>query len=1841
MKKQFPFLSGLIIILLFSGMPLAKAGTNTGIWDWYVYIAGNGYYMNNSSGYGGLQAFNGTNFGNVTSTSLFLTASQVNTWKSASGNVCGATMYYRIYMQGTTAPAYSTLSPLNYDGGYGNQVSGSSINQRWVASSPNIDLKSGITAPGSYNIDIYFAYTGDDASSGGCSGSGSPYASPTVTATFTFGNTYYWIGGATSGWNTAGAWSSSLGGASAGVITPSASNVYIFDRSNLGAGYTGAVTATNGALSAPFTVGQIVLKNNAAVTYNPSGAYHITINGGSGTDLDVPATDTLTFGEGAGYNITLATGATATIAGTVNIGTTGSKSLQLIGTDAGSIQFNSGASCYINITSTINPFGSSATNDIVVFNSGSRLYHTKSDDIFGGATGSSKRVLSFQSGSTYEFRGTSATALAFRLPSSGSPADRTFSNVVINTSSTINAGQFVYNATMDSLIIASGNGAFTIQDTAHTLTIKGNLSNYSASQLSFAPGGTGTETINFSGSGTQYILNRTGSNSGIIFGKGNAGRIVAVYVINGSTVKLGNGVDSGNITLLSISGTSSATTFTVKTGGTLDMGTSVIYGNSATTGGTFTTETGSTLKMGSTQGIAASTASGNVQTQTRNFNTGGNYEYNGATGNQITGDGLPATVNNLTINNTYSGGYVQLTNATGSQVNGALYLKAATLDMNGKTIAMGNAAGNNIYVTGARTINNTSGTEALIDMTVTGTGNLTVSSVSGTSLAIGTKVELRTAKGVDFGNNFTTLNDTFRIKSGGYVPTTGYPPFYSSSSTLIYDCGCNFTSINSATKEWYENTFGSNAGVPNHVILKSGSSLNFSNTAFPHEMRGNLIIGEATGSASTLALSTASGGDFKIGGNWTRNALGVFTHNNRTVEFNGTSAIQTITVTGGGTEAFAYMTFNNSGNYNVQLAASPNATNISSAMSSNDVLYFQSSGLDLNGNTCTLTGTGGNIKVSGAARTITGAANSVLAISGSSGFVGKTVTAVSSGSLVTDVNVKISLNCGIDFGSSLTTIKGTLSINANGYVFTNPPTYFNNSYLVYNSTGSYNRNIEWSASSGSGYPYHVTVQNGTTVDLSANGGGVRYCGGDLTLGVTGSTGNLTMNTMTVPLNVAGSVNIGGTTGTSTLTLGSISGSNTGDLYVGGNWTRNSFGAFVHNNRTVFLNSASDGVITASGGQTFNNVVLTKTNIANTISLADSINITNELRLVKGTIDLSNKNITLLSSSTKTARIDSVSTTSNVVMNYSGTGRFVVQRYIPPNRAWRLLTAPLQTSGAPTISSSWQEGGQSLTIGAVSNPVPGYGTHVTGGIANNGMNGFDAGPNGASIFYYTGTSWSGLPASTTGVALTSKPGWMLFVRGDRSTNLSQATGAATSPTILRVKGKIKIGADSATSLPVGFNVISNPYASAIAFKNITLSNVNNTYYVWDPNIPGVSGVGGFISYAETGAHTGVYTSSILHGTGTNYIPVDTIQSGAAFVVYSNGSGSVTIRESDKISGSNNYQYRPTPVMNRLRTSLYSYVNGMPQIADGNVIDYGQQYSNAIDEVDARKIPNFGENFALMSNGIKLSIERRNLLNWTDTVFYDMTKMKNSTYQLEFIADKITVPAGTVAYFEDNFLHTRTPVSLQDTTRINFSINGGASAAANRFRLVFNPLVIYTGLSATLFDQQVTLDWEVNREYQIAGYEIQRSVDGDQFDSVGVVYSQGNTDQPVTYHWNDLTAVSGNRYYYKIRAFNAAGLSLYSNKATVNWVKNSPAAYVFPNPVIDHQITMQMNGAVEGNYAVRVINAVGQVIWNGLIYHTAASSTASIQPGNLLTTGVYQVEIIGPDQQKYLQRISVVQ
>jgi autotransporter-associated beta strand protein len=608
----------------------------------------------------------------------------------------------------------------------------------------------------------------------------------------------------------------------------------------------------------------------------------------------------------------------------------------------------------------------------------------------------------------------------------------------------------------------------------------------------------------------------------------------------------------------------------------------------------------------------------------------------------------------ITTAATSSGGITNLGNIT-LNTGSCIIVGSNGTFTNSGSLTMSSVAYINMSAGSTWAGNGTIGANGTINFTSGGT-------VSSTS----TFPNITVAGSVNFSSG--TIGTTMEMRAGGVV--TPNAPRYASGSTLIYNSGSTFN----RGLEWSAgngSTIGVTAGYPSNVTVINGTTINMTaNGIADRAIAGDLTLGSSTGAGSlslasmnfsdlyvtgnlniggtsgtsTLTLSTTAGGDLYLGGNWVRNAFGAFVDNHRAVFFNGASGNQTITGPLG-VETFSYLIINKvSGN--VQL----NATNVivnGGGASAGFAFQLLGGDLDLNGKNFTFeiesNGAGNNILFNGTvAKQVTGTGNFIFNYVGATEQIVAISRNVGSNTLTFASTVTVSigastvpLKAGVNFGSGLSVIAGTLRIDPGGFVTGNAPTYSSGSTLIYNSIGSYNRTTEWAATTGAGYPHHVIIQNNTslTIHSTGNAGPILATGGDVTVQ---SGSSIITDAQANSITVGGALNINGTFNaagmisgadlnvngnltiatTGALTLPSTSGS---DLHLGGNWARNGSGTFTDNTRAVYLIGTNNVTVFGNGGQTFSFLRIQKTASSNTITLSSPVTISTEVSFTTGVV----------------------------------------------------------------------------------------------------------------------------------------------------------------------------------------------------------------------------------------------------------------------------------------------------------------------------------------------------------------------------------------------------------------------------------------------------------------------------------------------------------------------------------------------------------------------------------------------------------------------------------------------
>jgi hypothetical protein len=333
-----------------------------------------------------------------------------------------------------------------------------------------------------------------------------------------------------------------------------------------------------------------------------------------------------------------------------------------------------GAGTDLSVDGTVNNSGTITPTGTIAFNANSNYNHTRN----GGAI----PVAAWAVTSTCNITGIVGTALTggwnqsfgnFTWNCTGQTTNQDFANTFTTVT-----GDITIVSTNSSNLRLTNNGNYT-------LTVGGNI-NIQGGTLDISRGN-GVATINLSGNYSQ---------SGGTFTESGGSTTSSIILVK-----------SGTQTFTKSGGTISNTlNFTVNSGSILDMGTSVLNGS-----GNFTLSSGAGIITKHSQGISTTAGTGCIQVSgTKSYNTGADYTFNG-TAAQVTGNGLPANVHNLTINNSFG---VSLTGSV--SVNGILDLQVGAVQINGQTLTINGALSRTGVGTGTITGSATS------SLSVAGTG---------------------------------------------------------------------------------------------------------------------------------------------------------------------------------------------------------------------------------------------------------------------------------------------------------------------------------------------------------------------------------------------------------------------------------------------------------------------------------------------------------------------------------------------------------------------------------------------------------------------------------------------------------------------------------------------------------------------------------------------------------------------------------------------------------------------------------------------------------------------------------------------------------------------------------------------------------------------------------------------------------------------------------------------------------------------------------------------------------------------------------------------------------------
>jgi hypothetical protein len=170
-----------------------------------------------------------------------------------------------------------------------------------------------------------------------------------------------------------------------------------------------------------------------------------------------------------------------------------------------------------------------------------------------------------------------------------------------------------------------------------------------------------------------------------------------------------------------------------------------------------------------------------------------------------------------------------------------------------------------------------------------------------------------------------------------------------------------------------------------------------------------------------------------------------------------------------------------------------------------------------------------------------------------------------------------------------------------------------------------------------------------------------------------------------------------------------------------------------------------------------------------------------------------------------------------------------------------------------------------------------------------------------------------------------------------------------------------------------------------------------------------------------------------------------------------------------------------------------------------------------------------------------------------------------------------------------------------------------------------------------NKKAVLNWKTENEVNTSHYDVERSVDGTTYSSIGTVASKGSSS--ATYQLIDAQA--GNQQaqvlYYRLKMTDIDGKYTYSNIVVINLGSTVAKVTIAPNPVHD-RMSVTISSPVAGKATWKITDNTGRVLIQSSSDIKVGNNKLDIYT-NSLSGGIYYLTVSGAglDQKKKFQKL----
>jgi Secretion system C-terminal sorting domain len=172
------------------------------------------------------------------------------------------------------------------------------------------------------------------------------------------------------------------------------------------------------------------------------------------------------------------------------------------------------------------------------------------------------------------------------------------------------------------------------------------------------------------------------------------------------------------------------------------------------------------------------------------------------------------------------------------------------------------------------------------------------------------------------------------------------------------------------------------------------------------------------------------------------------------------------------------------------------------------------------------------------------------------------------------------------------------------------------------------------------------------------------------------------------------------------------------------------------------------------------------------------------------------------------------------------------------------------------------------------------------------------------------------------------------------------------------------------------------------------------------------------------------------------------------------------------------------------------------------------------------------------------------------------------------------------------------------------------------------VKYASFDAVASDNKVTLKWITEDEVNNDHFEVERSFDGTNFTTIGLVLDGFANGNRKTYMFKDNAAELQTKtvVYYRLKQIDNNGKAVYTNKLVVRLqAKTGVTMQVSPNPFVQ-DLNMQFTATANGTAQINIISITGQKMVTKQASVSKGFNTLQLNGLTNLAPGMYTAQLI---------------